>query len=375
MMRSISCTSLADVKRGFATAYGHSSTAHSNDAEGIDLLIQFAHEVHNGNLDLAQKSLNAIDKGLLSWVKDVYSEERDSSGAMNAMKYVLRCLMRSIYHFKRLKRRIKGEANSKVITEVFLNASRTIFHTFQYSLPLFPLVFYLQSLKMDGANSVFFQSLNTTKSISVKDSEGVEALDELVYDYYICLSKIFNGEYSESLLEMLTTILTQTPFKYEKKRSKIAKWILLVVLSQCRAPSQWLLNSFPENTKRMGELIRAVRLGHLETYQEYFRCFYKAHAKDFSIMLVSHLELVVLRNLLRKTVKACGGTNQLPVRVFREALNFSSGRKGKEDEYSDEQVEFIVANLHFKKMIKANVSHDQKIIVLAPQPFPKPPIN
>lgn len=374
-MRSISCTSLADVKRGFGTALSHSSRSHSNEAEGIELLIQFSQEVFEQKLEMAQKSLDMIDKNLLAWVKETYAEERENPGAMNAMKYVLRSLMRSIYQFKKLKKRVKGEGNCKVVTEVFLNASRTIFHTFQYNLPLFPLVFYLQSLKMDGANSVFFQSLNTTKSISVKGGESIEVFDELIYDYYICLSKIFNGEYSESLLDLLQTILAKTPQKYEKKRAKIAKWTLLVVLSQCRAPTRWLLSSFPQNTRKMSGLIRAVKTGHLEAYQEYFKKFYKTHARDFSIMLVSHLELVVMRNLLRSTLKAVGGTNQLPIRIFREALNVSSGRLGKEDQYTDEQVEFIVANLHFKKLIKANVSHDQKIIVLAPEPFPKPPIS
>lgn len=374
-MRSISCTSLADVKRGFGTALSHSSRSHSNEAEGIELLIQFSQEVFEQKLEMAQKSLDMIDKNLLAWVKETYGEERENPGAMNAMKYVLRSLMRSIYQFKKLKKRVKGEGNCKVVTEVFLNASRTIFHTFQYNLPLFPLVFYLQSLKMDGANSVFFQSLNTTKSISVKGGESIEVFDELIYDYYICLSKIFNGEYSESLLDLLQTILAKTPQKYEKKRAKIAKWTLLVVLSQCRAPTRWLLSSFPQNTRKMSGLIRAVKTGHLEAYQEYFKKFYKTHARDFSIMLVSHLELVVMRNLLRSTLKAVGGTNQLPIRIFREALNVSSGRLGREDQYTDEQVEFIVANLHFKKLIKANVSHDQKIIVLAPEPFPKPPIS
>lgn len=110
----------------------------------------------------------------------------------------------------------------------------------------------------------------------------------------------------------------------------------------------------------------SVKQGNLIAFNEEMNRYQEVFIHKGTYLILEKLKTLIYRNLFKKIYQTVRKDN-IPISQFEIALAWLGV------EMDRDEVECILANLIFQKLIKGWISHKAGVLVLSPKdPFPKP---
>ena len=116
------------------------------------------------------------------------------------------------------------------------------------------------------------------------------------------------------------------------------------------------------------DLAEAIVQGNLREFRKQVEKFKRLWIRRSLYLFMEKLELVLIRNLFKKTYRLVGNPAIMETEYFKKALNFGF----EQEHYDIEETECILGHLILQGFVKGYISHEKKKVVLSKSAaFPK----
>lgn len=187
--------------------------------------------------------------------------------------------------------------------------------------------------------------------------------DVVTWGFFIGRYNLYQGDYPNAMA-LLSHAFARCPAKYRRNKQIILTYLLPVYAMLGTYPKKALLEKY--QLMEFYEILEGVRTGNYQKYQNAMDSFERALDRGVYLPL-RKLTTVLFRNLFKKTALILGSAQtppaphpaKIPISAFETALRVSGYPT------SVEETECIVTNLVATKKIRAYISHEHQVLVLA----------
>lgn len=185
----------------------------------------------------------------------------------------------------------------------------------------------------------------------------------VTYKYFVGKKDMFDSDF-KAAAESLEFAFNCCYISSQRNKRLILIYLIPVKMLLGYMPKPELLKKY--DLLEFEDVRRAVSQGNLLLLSQTLRK-HEAFFIRFGIYLIlQKLKIISYRNLFKKVYVLLGGTHQLPLRAFEDALKFM-----RVEDIDIDEVQCIVANLIDKNYIRGYISHQhQKVVVSKQVPFP-----
>jgi len=207
------------------------------------------------------------------------------------------------------------------------------------------------------------------------DSPPYPISDVVTWSFFIGRYHLYQGDYPNAVT-LLSQAFSRCPTKYVRNKQTILMYLLPVYAMIGTYPKRELLERY--KLMEFYEILGGVRKGNYQQYQDGMDKFERALDRGVYLPL-RRLTTVLFRNLFKKTALIIGASQSPPVphpaKISIAALETALRVSGYPTNV--EETECIVTNLVATKKIRAYISHEHQVLVLAktdafPSLRPKP---
>lgn len=186
--------------------------------------------------------------------------------------------------------------------------------------------------------------------------------ERVTYNYFLGMKSLFDSDYKKAE-ELLSFSFENCPASSRKNKRLILIFLTPVKMLLGHMPREEALVRY--DLEPFASLVKAVKEGNLRAFDSALEA-----EKDFFWKYGIYLILEKLRNILYRNIfkKVCliEGGHQIPLHLFKAALDFLTGEPN-----DIEEIHCILANLIFENRIKGYISlQHQKLVVSKNNPFP-----
>lgn len=188
--------------------------------------------------------------------------------------------------------------------------------------------------------------------------------DLVALKYYEGRVALFDFKFSKAE-QCLEGAFGRSHYRSYKNQRTILKYLIPAKVYCGKFPTVELIQKY--KLFEYALLVKAISEGNLELYRSQMDKYKKIWIKRSLYLTLEKLELLVLRNLMKK-VYTLFGKPIIDTDYFKMALNHGM----EEAKYDIDETECIIANLILKGFIKGYISHEKRKIVFSKaQAFPK----
>jgi hypothetical protein len=187
--------------------------------------------------------------------------------------------------------------------------------------------------------------------------------DVVTWGFFIGRHNLYQGDYTNALA-LLSNAFTRCPAKYRRNKQLILTYLLPVYAMMGTYPKQELLERY--QLMQFHDILEGVKTGNYKKYQTAMDLYERALDRGVYLPL-RRLTTVLFRNLFKKTALILGQDQTPPVQhPAKIAISaFEAVLRASGYPTSTEETECIVTNLVATKKIRAYISHEHQVLVLA----------
>lgn len=188
---------------------------------------------------------------------------------------------------------------------------------------------------------------------------------QITYKYFVGRKAMFDSDYKMAD-QYLSFAFQNCPTVHKKNKRLILIYLVPVKMLLGYMPKREILSKY--DVMQFHELSEALKEGNARKLDDVIDRHQKFFIKFGIYLIVEKLKIISYRNLFKR-VYHIGGTHQIELQQFLDALDFVG-----EHEIDMDEVHCIVANLIYDGKIKGYISYQHnKLVVSKQNPFP--PLN
>ena len=197
--------------------------------------------------------------------------------------------------------------------------------------------------------------------------ESFPSSQKVTYSYYVGRLAVFDDDFARAE-QNLTYAFEHCSGCSPVNKKLVLRYLVPVKLILGKCPTRRLLDKYGLDEYR--DVVEAVRRGNVRQLNDALAHYQVVFIMQGTFLVLEKLRNIVLRTLFRKVhafsaQKNPAKANQVSLGLFLEALNWCGS------DMDIDEVECVVANLIFRKLIKGYISHKSRVVVLAKNdPFP-----
>lgn len=220
---------------------------------------------------------------------------------------------------------------------------------------LFKIYFKLNTLHL-CKNLIAAVNLPTFPSF-----ESFPSSQKVTYSYYVGRLAVFDDDYARAE-KNLTYAFEHCSARHPKNKKLVLRYLVPVKLILGRRPTARLLDKYALDEYK--SVVECVRKGDVRQLNDALQKHQVTFIMQGTFLVLEKLRDIATRALFQKTHAFCAAkhpqkANQVSLHVFAKALAWCGAGM------DIDEVECVVANLIFRKLIKGYVSHKSRVVVLA----------
>jgi hypothetical protein len=194
--------------------------------------------------------------------------------------------------------------------------------------------------------------------------------DVVTWNFFMGRYHLYQGDYTNAL-DLLSKAFSRCSSKYARNKQTILTYLLPVYAMMGTYPKKKLLERY--QLMEYYDILEGVKHGNFQLYQDSMDKFERAIDRGVYLPL-RRLTTVLFRNLFKR-ISSILGSMQTPPVAHPPKLPMSALHAGLQVSgytTTPEETECIVTNLVATKKIRAYISHEHQVLVLAKSDiFPK----
>lgn len=206
--------------------------------------------------------------------------------------------------------------------------------------------------------------LRAVKAADMPPLDQFTKSDRVTFRYYLGRLYFLEEDYVKAEIE-LDMAFKECTNQHRKNKELILQILLPVKLMRGILPTKKLFSRFPKTRQIYGELANSIKAGNVKAFNVALSDSESLLIRQGTYFAIEKAESIAIRQLFRKVYIILGCNTRIPIKKFKDALDF----EGLNTEI--EEAEWMLANMIFKGYMKGYLSHEKMFVVLSKDnPFP-----